>query len=222
MLTTDRTAATDRLGGSQHSHYSRDVFFRFDAGGSVRDWSGERNLLVSEDFIIALQRGLEQEAGPASGMLMYALGLQWGTRDLDHFRRWFEPEYKVTVEQANPKFMLETWWWPFASQGWGKWELESPSGGYMVVNLYDSAVAKALGRVGKPVCHLYAGLFAGFFSAALARPLSGIEIQCYGMGESHCRFLIGNQERMDAAEFWLGNGVTAKEITRLLEQGEKQ
>jgi predicted hydrocarbon binding protein len=218
------TTTQPRPGAPRHrrpNHYSRDEFFGFvPAEGAVFDWNDRRNLLVSEDFIVALQRGLEQEAGPASTVLMYELGRRWGTSDFDHFGGWFAREFDTTVEEAPLKLMLETWWWPFAAQGWGKWELEDPERGYLVVNLFDSAVAKTLGNVGKPVCHLYAGLFAGFFSQVFKELLSGVEIQCYGMGESYCKFMVGKQDRTDAVEFWLSNGATAKEITRRLEQGE--
>ncbi len=36
--------------------------------------------------------------------------------------------------------------------------------GFMFVNIFGSAVAKTLGDVGKPVCQIYAGLFAGFLA----------------------------------------------------------
>jgi predicted hydrocarbon binding protein len=209
----------------RHNHYSRDDFFNFrPSQGAIYDWNQSRNLLVTEDFIIALQQGLEQEAGEASILLMYNLGKQWGVRDAEHFRTWFVQEFKTAIEVAPLAFMLETWWWPFTSQGWGKWEIDleaQQAQGFTVINLYDSAVAKTLGNVGKPVCHLYAGLFAGFLSVALKRSLSGLEVQCYGMGEPYCKFMIGMEERVNAAQFWLASGATAKEIVQRLEQGEQ-
>jgi hypothetical protein len=39
------------------------------------------------------------------------------------------------------------------------------------------------------------------------------------MGNNFCRFLIGSETRIKAAEFWLSSGATAREIEqRLLEQ----
>ena len=76
-----------------------------------------------------------------------------------------------------------------------------------------------MGNIGKPVCFLYAGLLAGFFSVLLNRGLSSTEIQCYSMGNTFCRFLIGSETRIKAAEFWLSSGATATEIEkRLLDQ----
>jgi hypothetical protein len=54
-------------------------------------------------------------------------------------------------------------------------------------------------------------------SHIVGRDLSSIEIQCYAMGEDHCRFLIGRDERVDAAEFWLNEGASASDIVRQLE-----
>jgi hypothetical protein len=74
--------------------------------------------------------------------------------------------------------------------------------------------------VGKPVCHIYAGLLAGFFSRLVKKSLNCIEIQCYAMGETYCKFLIGKQDRIDAATFWQNEGANAKDIETKLVKGE--
>lgn len=196
-------------------HYSRHKFFKFDTKkGQVFDWNQQQNLLASEDFIISLQKGLEHEVGEASGWLMYLIGKDWGTEDAKIFQAWFERDFHLTLQKSNLLFALETWWWPFTAQGWGKWnvDLSSLKEGFLFIDLYDSAVAKSLGNVGKPVCFLYAGLLAGFFSVVFGRGLSSTEIQCYSMGNNFCRFLIGSEKRIKAAEFWLSSGATAKDI----------
>ena len=86
----------------------------------------------------------------------------------------------------------------------------------MFVDLFDSAVARSIGNVGKVVCHYYAGLFAAVFSHIARRELSGIEIQCYSMGEEYCKFLIGAAKRISAAQFWTREGATAQEIIQRL------
>jgi hypothetical protein len=40
------------------------------------------------------------------------------------------------------------------------------------------------------------------------------------MGETYCKFLLGGQERIDAATFWLNEGATAKDIEKRLKAGE--
>ncbi|MDX2271455.1 MAG: V4R domain-containing protein [Cyanobacteriota bacterium] len=206
----------------RHNHFSREDFFRFDRSkGTLADWNGNPNVLVSEDFILGLQQGLEEEVGDASASLMYTIGLEWGRNDAVAYARWYEEEYRKKIKQSNVMFLLETWWWPLASQGWGRWEvdMEGRKQGFIFINLFDSAVARTLGNVGKPVCHLYAGLFAGFFTALVDRPLNCIEIQCYSMGETYCKFLLGSKDRIDAAAFWLNEGATAAEIAAKLRGG---
>jgi predicted hydrocarbon binding protein len=196
-------------------HYSRYKFFKFrPEKGQIFDWNHQQNLLATEDFIVALQKGLEHEVGEASGWLVYLIGKNWGTEDAKLFQSWFQKDFGMTLKTANLRFALETWWWPFTAQGWGKWnvDLNSVKEGFIFVDLFDSAVAKTLGNVGKPVCFLYAGVLAGFFSVAFERNLSGIEIQCYSMGNSFCRFLISSEKRVKAAEFWLTSGATAQDI----------
>jgi uncharacterized protein len=207
---------------SQVCHYSRHTFFKFDQPkGQIRDWNQNQYVLASDDFIVSLLKGLDHEVGEASGWLMYLIGKDWGTEDATNFKIWFERDYQISVSKSNLSFALETWWWPLTAQGWGKWnvDLSSIREGFIFIDLFDSAVAKSMGNIGKPVCFLYAGLLAGFFSVMLNRGLSSTEIQCYSMGNDFCRFLIGSETRIKAAEFWLSSGASAQEIEkRLLDQ----
>ncbi len=207
----------------RHHHYSLDDFFSFQSDqGKIIDWNESRNILATEDVIIALIQSLEQEVGSASAVLMYNIGKAWGERDFVAFKQWFEAEYERSISQTKLAFVLEAWWWPFTSQGWGNWEVDlgEQANGFLFINIFDSAVARTLGDVGKPVCHLYAGLFAGFFSNLVEQDLSCIEIQCYAMGETYCKFLLGKQDRIDAANFWQTEGATTQDIEKRLHQGE--
>ncbi|MES1024243.1 V4R domain-containing protein [Gloeocapsa sp. BRSZ] len=207
----------------KHAHFRFEDFFYFQTdAGVVTDWNEGRNLFASEDFIIGLIEGLEEEVGNASTVVMYNIGYEWGNQDAQFFQQWFEKEYQKNILEANSMFMLEAWWWPFTAQGWGNWEVDMSEhkNGFMFVNIFDSAVARTLGDVGKPVCHVYAGLFAGFFSHVVKKPLNCIEIQCYSMGETYCKFLLGTQDRINAATFWQNEGATARDIEKRLRYGE--
>lgn len=207
----------------KHNHYGLKDFFQFNSEqGTIVDWNNSQNVLTSEDFIIGLVEGLEEEVGDASAAIMYSIGSEWGKKDAIFFENWFEQEFDGGIRQANLLFLLETWWWSHTAQGWGRWEVDlgERKQGFMFINIFDSAVARTLGDIGKPVCFLYAGLFAGFFTELVRKPLSCIEIQCYSMGESYCKFLLGGQESIDAASFWLNEGATAKDIETRLCSGE--
>jgi len=204
------------------SHFSlQDFFIPNPEQGVISDWNGMRNVLTSEDFIIGLQEGLEEEVGEASAAVMYTIGCEWGKKDAEFFAQWFEKDFNRSIRQTNLPFLLETWWWPFAAQGWGRWSIDMTDRkqGFMFISIYDSAVARTLGDVGKPVCHLYAGLFSGFFTSLVNKNLNCIEIQCYSMGENFCKFLLGGSDRIDAASFWLNEGATSRDIERQLREG---
>lgn len=221
ILLNHHTSAK-RKNPQKHCHYGFQDFFQFDPDeGTIVDWNDRQNILATEDFILGLVNGLEEEVGEASAVTMYTIGCEWGQKDAFFFEKWFEQEYGQPMRQSNLMFLLETWWWPFTAQGWGRWEvdLSDRKQGFMFINLFDSAVARTMGDVGKPVCFLYAGLFSGFFTEMVKKQLSCIEIQCYSMGENYCKFLVAAQERIDAAAFWLNEGATAKDIEQRLKAG---
>ena len=218
-LITFATPPTPMPSAWKVCHYSRYNFFNFDMqNGEIKDYNQQRNLLAGEDFIISLLKGLEHEVGDAAGWLLYTIGQNWGKQDAHAFNVWFKDQYKLTLQTANLAFAMETWWWPFTAQGWGTWSLDlnSLNDGYIFVDLFDSAVAKTLGYVGKPVCHLYAGMLSGFFSVVFEKNLSSTEVQCYAMGNEFCRFLIGSEKRIRATEFWMSSGATLADIENRL------
>jgi uncharacterized protein len=221
-LILDHQTSAKKQNAKKHNHYSFKDFFQFEPHrGTIVDWNDAQNILATEDFIIGLVEGLEEEVGEASAAIMYTIGCEWGQKDAFFFEKWFEKEFDRPVRQTSLMFLLETWWWPFTAQGWGRWEVDMGDRrqGFMFINLFDSALARTLGDVGKPVCHLYAGLFSGFFTEMVKKQLGCIEIQCYSMGETYCKFLLGGQERIDAASFWLNEGATAKDIEKRLRAG---
>jgi hypothetical protein len=205
----------------KHNYFSQKEFLRHSLPDRRLELGyGGVGMMATEDFIVGLQEGLEAEVGQASAVIMYQCGLEWGKLDMNRFERRIEAEFGRKMRAMHVQFVLETWWWPLAAAGWGSWrvDLERVGQGYIMVDLYDSAVAKSLDLVGKPVCHLYAGMLAGAMTYLVGRQLNCIEIQCYAMGEDNCRFLVGGEKRVDAAEFWLNEGASAADITRRLKQ----
>ncbi|MEM1416483.1 MAG: V4R domain-containing protein [Myxococcota bacterium] len=205
---------------TKHNYYNQEDFLTYDRkNGLVYTRNDQRAFHVAEDFIVGLQAGLEEEVADASAVVMYKCGFQWGLADMKRFETTMVREFGRDVQQMNVQFTMEQWWWPLQAMGWGSWEIDLESKrdqGLIIINLYDSAVAKSLGDVGKPVCYLYAGLFAGTLTALARRSLSGIEIQCYAMGASYCRFLVGSEKRINAVEFWMEEGASASDVLRKL------
>lgn len=197
-----------------HNYYEPSRFFQRDEFGRLVDRHRERMILMTEDLIVGFQVGLEAEVGDAAGEIMYRCGFAWGQEDIAAFERRFPDEFGRATSEARFGMLLETWWWPLQTAGWGAWryDLSHRKEGLIFVDLYESAVAKSLGNVGKVVCHYYAGMFAAVFSHLSSRELGAIEIQCYSMGEEFCKFLIGSSKRINAAQFWVSEGARASEI----------
>lgn len=199
----------------KHNYFNRDDMLRFAVEkGTVHTRAGLQAFLATEDFIVGLQRGLEDEVGDASAMVLYNCGFKWGVADMKNFVPMLEREFGKPLAEMGAAFFLECWWWPLQAEGWGTWKVDDSQRkqGMIFVDLYESVVAKSLGNVGKPVCHLYAGLFAGVFTYLTKRDLSGIEVQCYAMGEDFCKFLIGSDKRINAVQFWQREGASARDI----------
>lgn len=203
----------------KHNVYNRDDFFKFAVReGTIHTRNGLRTFLASEDFVVGLQQGLETEVGDASAMILYKCGFKWGLQDMKFFVPMIENEFGQKLNEMNAAFFLEQWWWQLQAEGWGAWKVDTSQRkqGMIFIDLYDSAIAKSLDRVGKPVCHVYAGLFAGVFTYLTKYDLSGIEVQCYAMGEDFCKFIVGAEKRINAAEFWHKEGASAAEIIEKL------
>ncbi|MEZ4427583.1 MAG: V4R domain-containing protein [Nannocystaceae bacterium] len=197
-----------------HNHYTKQRFLRWDGVGRLFTRTDQRMMLVSEDFVVGFQVALDGEVGDAAAEIMYRCGLEWGRRDFAGFARQFEAEFEKPVNAAPIEFVLTQWWWPLQAAGWGgfRFDLSRRGDDLIFVDLFESAIAKSIGNIGKVACHYYAGLFAAVFGAFADHPLSSIEIQCYSMGEEFCKFLIGSSKRINAAQFWVREGATAAEV----------
>lgn len=214
------SAITVEAGGPsafRHNYYDPKDFFTRDARtGTIRRRDGLRSVAVSEDFIAALMAGTAQEVGDeAARAICYKTGVEWALADMRNFKPAMEQEFGgVSMGQMQVNFVLETWWWPLDTEGWGAWKFDfgRRKDGLITVDLKESVVAKSLERIGKPVCYLYAGMFGGLFTFLSGRDLNCIEIQCYASGDDVCKFLVGKESRINAASFWVDEGATAAEI----------
>lgn len=201
-----------------HNYYMPDEYFRKDEDeGSIYLRDGQRASEVSEDFIVGLHAGLEEDVGDASNLIMYKCGIDWGLQDMKRFNNRMRHEFgggKLDIWQMNKRFVFESWWWPLTVQGWGGWtlDLSFENRDMTFVEIRNSAVARSMEQVGKPVCHLYAGMFAGVFSYFEREERQSIEVQCYSMGNDRCKFMIGKEKQVNAAEFWRQEGANAEEI----------
>jgi predicted hydrocarbon binding protein len=222
ILLQEPSVAVREENTGRHNYYSPEDFIQRDLNTGVISLADQnRAAQVSESFITGLHAGIDHEVGNASGYLMYRAGYEWGLRNMANFSARMRQEFgsgKNDIWTMNKIFVWESWWWPLTTQGFGGWalDLKLENKGIVVAEIFNSAVAQSMERAGKPVCHMYAGMFAGAFSYYDRRERSAIEIQCYAMGNGSCKFLIGDSKDVDAAEFWRTEGASAAEVVSRL------
>ena len=151
-----RTALFDKTRHPMHNHYELGKFLVRDEKepGKIRNCYQQRMMLVSEDFVVAYQQALEQEVGDAAGEIMYRCGFEWGRADITQFEKRFAEEFGASMTDLPFGMVLESWWWPLQAAGWGAWryDLSNQKEGLIFVDLFESAVARSIGNVGKVVC----------------------------------------------------------------------
>jgi len=206
-----------------HNYFMADEFFSYEEDkGAIFLRDGQRAAKVTDAFINSLHLGIEEEVGAASALMMYQCGYAWGLQDMKRFAARMRQEFgggKRDIWQMHTRFVFECWWWPLTIMGFGAWSLDLSflDKGLTVIEIRNSAVARSMKLLGKPVCHLYAGMFAGVFTFYDRKERECIEIQCYSMGNDVCKFLVGDKQRINAAEFWRQEGASATEILSHLE-----
>lgn len=214
IITEAMSSSPKKVPALDHNYYSLEKFYHANELGILVNRYRQRMMWVTEDFVVAFQQAMEENVGEAAGEIMYQCGFEWGRQDIAGFETRFKEEFAFPIEEAVFGMALETWWWPLQVSGWGSWkyDLSHRKEGLIFIELFDSAIAKTIGNIGKVACHYYAGMFAAVFSYFSKRELGGIEIQCYSMGEDFCKFLVAASKRVNAAQFWAQEGATAEEI----------
>lgn len=201
----------------RHNYYDPEDFFQVNAEtGEIRRHDGERCVAISEDFIAALLAGTAHDVGEeAARAILYQTGCRWALQDMRNFQPKMEKEFGgAPLSAMHLNFVLETWWWPLTTMGWGGWKynFDLRGSGIITVDLTDSVIAQSLERLGRPLCYWYAGLFGGLFTHLSKKELQCIEIQCYATGHDRCRFMVGSDKRINAASFWVEEGATADDV----------
>src|SRR5262245_23490875 len=142
----------------RHAHYAAEQFFQFEAAkGIVSNVYGQRVLRVTSNFIRSLATSLADHATERTDHLFYQLGRPWGTASMREFAPRIEQEYEIDFTKMSMGTMLESWWWQMRAAGWGHWhyDFKHAKSGLVFVDLHDSAVVAALGKVGTIACYLY-------------------------------------------------------------------
>lgn len=183
---------------------------------------GRRGAGWSGISLQALHRSLSLENPDADKHLIYRIGFEWGLQDFlqvslrvrdELGRQPGEDLWKLDAAAA-----FERWAAPLTAAGWGRWKFDrsARASGITLVELHASAIAASLASPvpSDPVCHLYAGLFAGALSFYDRTELHAVETECAALGSPCCRFLVAPGPIIDRAETARRGGANHDAIVR--------
>lgn len=189
--------------------------------GLLSSRMGHRTVMVPDAMIAGAEAVLAEEMGEAGAIVWYETGLAVGRRNMEGFAARVRREAGADWLEKR-RSVIDQWLWPFRAVGWGVWspDFSYEKRGLTVMEVDRSVIARAAGRVGRPVCHLFSGILAGAMSVLDRAPRRAAEIQCHSMGYDTCRFVVGEPDQVERAESWRREGAPAGDIIRRLgEQG---
>lgn len=178
--------------------------------------SGGRVALLSDDVIRELHFAI-LEAHPDSAQdVLYRSGYEWALRSMVGFTTGRTSAANANAEPTptDATGWLVAWWRSCQDAGWGAMRVQPGVGGTALIELPRGAVADSLGRADDPVCHLYAGLFAGALSFLDRGERHAVEISCRAAGHQTCRFIVGPAADIDRVETWRQQGVAPEELAQ--------
>ncbi len=186
--------------------------------GIVMPNSGIRTIMMDEMFILGLQKMVEDFTGESGGFILYHLGYWWSRK---HHEMTLTPTLKRlgfnSVDEMPEEAYSVAMDKSFARAGFGRVEVEE---GYkkdkemFEIKLSNSAYAGIVGNIGRPACHLYAGMFAAYFEDFVGHELGVIETKCLSTGDDYCLFVAGPRKKIKAARFWKSHGMTSKDFAK--------
>ena len=201
------------------------------AEGAIFLPDGRRVAAWSEVSLRMLHRSLAPESPDAARLLLYRAGYEWGLQELLRLSQRFREESGggsgAGFWHMDAATVFDRWSAPLAIAGWGTWTVDrsAHASGITVVELHHSAIAAALmspptpgepaaRELVEPVCHLYAGLFAGAVSFYDRAEAHAVETDCIALGHDCCRFLVGSGATIDRAETARREGAAHDAILR--------
>ena len=75
-----------------------------------------------------------------------------------------------------------------------KWNVEDST---MVYRIYDSITAHQYGKIGRCVCHIPRGWFAGAACVFFKGDVDAVETKCQSKGDAFCEFIIKPKNKFD-------------------------
>ncbi|MEM6446583.1 MAG: V4R domain-containing protein [Cyanobacteria bacterium J06642_2] len=198
-------AVTDLIQSSYlpGNYYAPDVYVQGDfEAGLIENRQGHRLLALPEAFLQSIYAGLEDEIGPAAGLVLFRCGHWWGKSFYRRFIGEMNEYYNKPIADMEMVELLQCMKQCWKAHGWGKFDLNLNhfQQGFLVAKTQNSTFAKSAKQDSRPMCFAEAGILSAFFSQLTGRNLHCVQTQCESMGAECNYFVLGLPERLMPAE----------------------
>ncbi len=181
------------------------------------DLANHQMVALTRASLAALHSALTRDAGPAAAAYMQEAGYAGGETVFTSFRDWLADKRIGAPEDLELDEFQKQATEYFRDAGWGSLMIGTLRDAVATLDSADWGEADPANALEQPGCHLTTGMFADFFGRIADHPLAVLEVECRSMGDSRCRFLIGNAEVMGHVDDELGRGVGYEEALEEVE-----
>ena len=173
--------------------------------GLIENRGGARLIALPEAMMQAIYVGLEEELGPAGGLVLFKCGRWWGKNFYRRFVEEVSDYYGKAIAQMEMVELLQCLKQCWKTHGWGTIDLNMDyyQQGFLAVKVWDSAFAVAAERGKQPMCFAEAGILSAFFSQLTGVDLHCVQTSCESMGAECNHFILGLSKRLKPVEAWL-------------------
>ena len=150
--------------------------------------AGHPLMLFRFEFLVAIQKQLEETIGNSAKGVMYLAGERAGEHVLPAMSERLKELAPGRESLVALRRLSDTW----ATIGVGRatmTEFDPPSGRF-AFRIEEGTFPAAYGPSAKPVCHLWAGWAAGVAKRLFGNQASCDEVRCAAMGAPACEFVI--------------------------------
>jgi predicted hydrocarbon binding protein len=181
------------------------------------DLANHQMVALTRASLAALHAALQRDAGPAAAAYLQEAGYAGGEAVFASFRDWLAAKGEGAPEDLELDRFQQRATEYFRDAGWGSLIVGTLRDAVATLDSADWGEADSSNGLDHPGCHLTTGMFADFFGRIADHPLAVLEVECRSMGDSRCRFLIGNAEVMGHVYDELGRGVGYEEALEVVE-----
>ncbi|MEM9116753.1 MAG: V4R domain-containing protein [Cyanobacteria bacterium P01_D01_bin.6] len=188
--------------------------------GLLENRRGDRLLALPDALMKSIVAGLNQETGQATKYVLRNCGLWWGKNFYARFCEELSEYYQQGVAELPMiefvKALQECW----RTHGWGVLTINTDyqTKGFLMIEIENSPFTQHVIQRGQPSGALESGILQAFFSQLTGRDLTCVQISCESLGADCNRFVLGLENRLQAAEALVEEGQPHTAIMQMLIQ----